>query len=146
MAQRFTLPGKAYLIELAPGPARQLTRRVQELLQRADLVLHEDPISEDVSALISVHASVQDVRKPIDGKKISPEEIQGRMIAAARNGQAVLRLKRGEPSSFGPIDEEIAALREARIEFENVPGAAAAASAPGHMPHMERDSVSKHVS
>jgi siroheme synthase len=147
MAPRYTLPGKVYLSEAGSGQVRQMTRRVQELLQKADLVLHEDPVSEDVSALISVHASVQDVRKPIDGKKISPEEIQGRMIAAARIGKIVVRLKGSEPSSFGEAQEELAALREAGIEFEIVPGAAAAAaSATGQMPPMERESVSKHVS
>jgi siroheme synthase len=146
MAPRYTLPGKVYLSEAGSGPARQMTRRLQELLQRADLVLLEDPVSEDVSALISVHASVQDVRKPIDGKKISSEEIQRRMIAAARVGQIVVRLKGSEPSSFGEAQEELAALREAGIEFEIVPGAAAAASATGQMPPMERESVSKHVS
>jgi siroheme synthase len=143
MAQRFSLPGKVYLSEAGSGPARG----VQELLQRADLVFHEDLVPEDVSALISVHASVQDVRKPINGKTISPEEIHRRMIAAAHNGQIVVRLKGGEPSSFGETEEETAALREAGIEFEVVPAAAAAAaSATGQMRPMERESASKHVS
>jgi uroporphyrin-III C-methyltransferase len=146
MAQPFTLPGKVYLIDAGLVPTEQLTRRVQELLRRADLVLHEDLVSDDVTALISVHASVQDVRKPIDDQTISPEEIQGRMIAAARNGQVVVRLKGEEPSSFGQMDEEMAALTDARIEFESIPGAAVAASATGHVPPMERESASKHVS
>jgi len=122
----YTLSGKVYLA-LAGTGARMVTRRVQELLQRADVVLHDDLVPEDVSALISVHASVQDVRKPIDGKQISPEEIRRRMIAAARSGQTVVRLKGKDPSNFGLVDEEIAALREAGMEFEVVSGAAATA-------------------
>ena len=124
MTKGYTLSGKVYLA-LAGTGARMVTRRVQELLQRADVVLHDDLVPEDVSALISVHASVQDVRKPIDGKQISPEEIRRRMIAAAHSGQTVVRLKGKDPSSFGPVDEEIAALREAGMEFEVISGAAA---------------------
>jgi len=146
MAQPFTLPGNVYLIEAGSLPGKQLTRRLQDLLIKADLVLHEELLSENVSAVISVHASVQDVRKSVDGTRISPEELQRRMIAAARNGQSVVRLKGSDPSSFGDTQEELAALREAKIDFEIVPAAsAAAASAAGQLPPVEREVFPKHV-
>jgi len=145
MAIRFTLPGKVYLVGAGPGSAKLLTLRAIEALRAAHLVLHDDLVSGDVLAAIPAHISVHNVGKRCGLKKNSQEEINRRMIAAARVGQTVVRLKGGDPLVFGRTQEEIAALREAKIDFEIVPGitAATAAAASAQIPLTERKGASK---
>ena len=128
MTRRFTLPGKVYLTGAGAGPgsAKRLTARELEILERADLVLHDDLVSADVLALVPAHTSVQNVGKRFARKKATQEETLARMIEAAQRRQTVVRLKGGDPLTFGQTQEEIVALHEAGIEFEIVPGITAA--------------------
>jgi len=123
------LPGKVYLTGAGPGSAKLLTLRAVEVLENADIVFHDDLVSEEVLALIPAHVAVHNVGKRCGPKKISQEEIQQRLIRAARSGQSVVRLKGGDPLIFGRAQEEIAALRKADIPFEIVPGVTAACAA-----------------
>lgn len=147
MALRYTLPGKVYLTGAGPGSAKLLTVRALELLRAADVVLHDDLVSTEVLAMVTPRAAVQNVGKRCGVKKVTQDEIHRRMIAAARNGQTVVRLKGGDPLIFGRTQEEITALREAGIEFEIVPGitAATAAAAAAQIPLTDRKSGSKVV-
>jgi siroheme synthase len=129
MTRHFTLPGKVYLTGAGPVSAKLLTARTLEILQRADLVLHDDLVPADVLALVPAHTSVQNVGKRFARKKATQEEILARMIDAAQRGQTVVRLKGGDPQTFERTQEEIVALREAGIEFEIVLGTTAAAAA-----------------
>jgi len=143
----FTLPGKVYLVGAGPGSAKLLTLRALEILRAAELVLHDDLVSDEVLAAVPAHVAVQSVGKRYGAKKNSQEEIHSRMIAAARSGWTVVRLKGGDPLVFARTQEEIIALREAHIEFEIVPGitAATAAAASAQIPLTERKGASKLV-
>lgn len=147
MAQRYSLPGRVHLTGAGPGSAKLLTLRALELLREADVVLHDDLVSAEVLAMIPARAAVHNVGKRCGVKKTTQEEINRRMIAAARSGQTVVRLKGGDPLIFGRTQEEISALREAGVEFEIVPGitAAAAAAAAAQIPLTDRQSASKVV-
>lgn len=147
MATRYALPGKVYLAGAGPGSAKLLTLRAMEVLQEADLVLHDDLVSADVLACIPARTAVHRVGKRCGHKKTTQEEIHRRMIGAARGGQTVVRLKGGDPLIFGRTHEEISALRQAGIEFEIIPGitAAAAAAAGAQIPLTERTSAEKLV-
>src|SRR5215475_553906 len=129
MTAPYTLPGKVYLTGAGPGSSKLLTLRALEVLRTADVVFHDDLVSEEVLAVIPSHIAVHSVGKRCALKKTSQEEIQRRIIAAARSGQSVVRLKGGDPLVFGRAHEEITALREAGIDFEIVPGITAAAAA-----------------
>src|SRR5690606_18053331 len=78
------------------------------------------------------------------GRLIPQQEINELMIAAARQGKVVVRLKGGDPAIFGRTAEELAALEAAEVEYEVVPGvtSALAASSYSGIPLTHRDVAS----
>ena len=147
MAKRYTLPGKVYLAGAGPGSAKLLTLQALEALRTADVVLHDDLVSEDVLAQVPPRVALFNVGKRCGAKKVTQEEIHRRMISAARNGQTVVRLKGGDPLIFARTRDEIDALREAGVDFEIIPGitAATAAAAVAQIPLTDRKHASKLV-
>jgi len=147
MASYAGLPGTVYLTGAGPGSAKLLTVRAVEVLKSADVVFHDDLVTEEILALIPSHAGVYNVGKRCGLKKISQEQIQEKIVQAARCGQTVVRLKGGDPLVFGRAQEEIAALRENSIPFEIVPGvtAACAAAAVAEISLTDRKAASKVV-
>lgn len=121
--------GQAYLVGAGPGDPELLTVKALRILQQADLVLHDDLVSPSILNLASPHARIVSVGKRCGKKSVSQAEINARMIAGARQGLAVVRLKGGDPSVFGRGGEEIEALRAANVDFEIVPGITAASAA-----------------
>jgi len=144
---RYKLPGKVYLAGAGPGSADLLTVRALKALQTADIVFHDDLVSDEVLSRIPARVAVFSAGKRCGTHKTSQEEIQQRIIAAAQNGKTVVRLKGGDPLIFARTHEEIAALREKEIEFEIIPGvtAATAAAAAAKIPLTERHNASKLV-
>lgn len=121
--------GRVYLVGAGPGDPDLLTTRAARLLATADVVLTDDLVPEKVLRLASAEALAQNVGKRCGQKKITQAEINTLMIANAREGRSVVRLKSGDPLVFGRAAEEIDALREASVEFEVVPGITAAFAA-----------------
>lgn len=121
--------GKVYLVGAGPGDPDLLTVKALRLLQSADVVLHDDLVPQAILALAPDAAEVVNVGKRCGVKSISQEEINARMIEQARAGRKVVRLKSGDPLLFSRAAEEIAALGEAKIAFEIVPGITAAFAA-----------------
>jgi len=145
---RYTgLPGIVYLTGAGPGFANLLTLRALEVLKGADVVFHDDLVTEEILALIPPHVAVQNVGKRCGPKRVSQEQIHERVIGAARKGQTVVRLKGGDPLLFGRAQDEVAALRENGIPFEIVPGvtAACAAAAAAEISLTDRRAASKLV-
>jgi uroporphyrin-III C-methyltransferase len=121
--------GKVYLVGAGPGDPELLTVKALRLLQSAQLVLHDDLVPPAVLRLASPQAEIANVGKRCGEKNITQGEINSWMISRARAGCAVLRLKSGDPLIFGRAAEEIAALTEAGVAFEVVPGVTAALAA-----------------
>src|SRR6267143_1621254 len=119
------MPGKVYLVGAGPGDPELLTRKAWRVLQSADVVLHDDLVSEEILRVLPRTAQVVNVGKRCGAKGISQDEINERMVSAARTGKIVARLKNGDPLLFGRAGEEMEALRQAGIEFEVIPGATA---------------------
>jgi len=123
------MPGKVYLVGAGPGDPELLTRKAWRVLQSADVVLHDDLVSEEILRILPRAAQVVNVGKRCGAKGISQVEINERMVTLAREGKIVARLKNGDPLIFGRAGEEMEALRQAGIEFEVIPGVTAALGA-----------------
>jgi uroporphyrin-III C-methyltransferase len=121
--------GKVYLIGAGPGDPDLLTVKAARLLAIATVVLHDSLVSSEVLQLISSEAEVIDVGKRCGQKLLTQDEINALLISYAAQHETVIRLKGGDPLIFGRAGEEIEALRNARIDFEIVPGITAALGA-----------------
>src|SRR6266478_283209 len=128
------MPGKVYLVGAGPGDPELLTRRAWRVLQSTDVVLHDDLVSEEILRVLPLAAQVVNVGKRCGAKGISQIEINALMVSLARQGKLVARLKNGDPLLFGRAGEEMDALRQAEIEFEEVAGDLQAAGIGAEIP------------
>ncbi|MGA3284509.1 MAG: uroporphyrinogen-III C-methyltransferase [Verrucomicrobiota bacterium] len=121
--------GAVYLVGAGPGDAGLLTLRGAELLRRADVVLHDALVNPDLLRLAPPSAELI-----ARGKNMAmpQEEIVALLIARAREGKCVVRLKGGDPYIFGRGGEEAEALAAAKIPFEVVPGVSSVVAAPNY--------------
>jgi uroporphyrin-III C-methyltransferase len=121
--------GKVYLVGAGPGDPELLTVKAARLLARASVVFHDSLVSQEILRLIARNAEVVDVGKRCGHKLLTQEEINSLLVSAASKHELVVRLKGGDPLIFGRAGEEIEALRNARVDFEIVPGITAALGA-----------------
>ncbi len=126
------MPGKVYLVGAGPGDPGLLTLKGLECLARADLVLYDGLVNPLILRHTNARAERTCRSTSPDGLHLDQDEINHRLIAAAREGKTVVRLKGGDPFVFGRGGEEAAALAEARIPFEVVPGVTAAVAASAY--------------
>jgi uroporphyrin-III C-methyltransferase len=139
--------GKVYLVGAGPGDPGLLTVEALRLLQTADVVFHDDLVSNEILALIPEQVHVENVGKRCGHARIAQEQIHSLMINATKEGWKVVRLKSGDPLIFGRAGEEIDALRHAGVAYEIVPGITAAigAAARAGIPLTDRRLASKLV-
>ena len=136
--------GKAYLIGAGPGDPGLLTLRGRQRLGEADLVLYDYLVNTRILQYARPGAELECLGRHGHGRLVSQEEIHARMIAAARAGKIVARLKGGDPAIFGRTAEELAALDGAGIPYEVVPGISSAQAASSYtgIPLTHRDASS----
>ena len=133
--------GKVWLVGAGPGDPELLTLKAVKALRAAQVILCDDLVHDDVLAHAHPVARVVRVGKRGGMASTSQNFIIRLMIAEARAGLEVVRLKGGDPMVFGRGGEECTALAQARIEFEVVNGITsglAAATAIG-VPLTHRD-------
>jgi uroporphyrin-III C-methyltransferase / precorrin-2 dehydrogenase / sirohydrochlorin ferrochelatase len=126
LPQKRTDEGIVYLVGAGPGDPDLLTLRALQALQGADVVFYDDLVSEAV-----LDRARRDAERVFVGKRkgqpgIGQDEINRRLIEAARGGRNVVRLKGGDSFIFGRGGEELEALRQANIPTVVVPGITAA--------------------
>jgi uroporphyrin-III C-methyltransferase/precorrin-2 dehydrogenase/sirohydrochlorin ferrochelatase len=114
--------GHVTLVGAGPGDPGLLTLAGLRALQQADVVLHDRLVSPEVLGLARRDADLVEVGKAGGGPSTPQERIHELLIAEARAGRRVVRLKGGDPCVFGRGGEEVAALRAAGIEVDVVPG------------------------
>jgi len=122
-------PGKVFLVGAGPGDPELLTLRAARVLASADYALHDALVSAEVLAMASPNTVLEDVGKRCGDRAMRQEQIHARMIELSRAGFSVVRLQGGDPAIFGRAGEEIAALDQARVDWEIVPGITAASAA-----------------
>lgn len=120
--------GKVCIVGAGPGDPSLLTIRAAELIAQADDLVVDALVPKAVYRDAS--ARVVYVGKRAGRRSVAQRDIEGILIRLARAGRTVVRLKGGDPSLFGRVGEEIAALEEAGIEYELVPGVTSALAAP----------------
>src|ERR1044071_174760 len=114
--------GTVYLVGAGPGDAGLLTLRGAELLRRADVVVYDALVNPDLLRVAPGSAEMIFGGKRAKEHALTQDQINALLLAKAREGKMVVRLKGGDPYVFGRGGEEAEALAEARIEFEVVPG------------------------
>jgi uroporphyrin-III C-methyltransferase len=123
-------PGTVDLVGGGPGDAGLITVRGLELLRRADVVAHDRLIGAELLQEARPDAVLVDVGKGPGHAPYSQAEINRLLIDYASSGQAVVRLKGGDPFVFGRGSEEVAACEGAGIPVRVVPGVTSAVAAP----------------
>jgi len=121
--------GKVFFVGAGPGDPELLTMKAHALLRWAGIVLHDDLVPASILSLAGPHAMIVNVGKRCGAKKITQAEIHRLLIASARRGMNVVRLKSGDPGIFGRLAEEIDSLEAAGIPAEVVPGVTAGVAA-----------------
>ena len=122
--------GRVALVGAGPGDPDLLTIRAFRLLRRADVVLHDNLVSEEVLQLAAGSRLVP-VGKIGGGRHTPQETINGLLLAEAKAGRAVVRLKGGDPFVFGRGSEEAIFLAAHGVPVEVVPGITSAVAAAG---------------
>jgi uroporphyrin-III C-methyltransferase/precorrin-2 dehydrogenase/sirohydrochlorin ferrochelatase len=118
------------LIGAGPGDPGLMTMRACARLAEADVVLYDGLVPSAVRRLSGAGARRVSVARRVGAKARSHQSVIDLMIAGARAGQRIVRLKSGDPLIFGRGGEEAAALSAAGVPFEIVPGVSTALAAP----------------
>lgn len=120
-AGRLEAPALVSIVGAGPGDPELLTWRAVRRLEQADIVFYDGLVPQTVVDVASTAQRVTVSRRP-GSSRIAPAAVADLMIAAARRGQRVVRLRAGDPFVLARGAEEALALVEAGIPFEIVPG------------------------
>ena len=125
MADMITL-GEVWLVGAGPGDPDLLTRKAERLIGAASVVFYDALVGPGVLDLIPPHVRRVPVGKRSGRHSKDQSSINDLLVAAAQDGERVVRLKGGDPSIFGRSAEEVAHLRAAGVSVHICPGITAA--------------------
>ena len=136
--------GTIFLVGAGPGDPDLLTLRAARLIEKAQVVVHDGLVDPAILELTHPHAELISVAKRRSKHTLPQEEINRLLVAYARSGVDVVRLKGGDPFIFGRGGEEAEEARAEGVRVEVVPGISAAngAAAASQIALTHRDASS----
>jgi len=121
-----------YLVGAGPGDPDLITVRGADVLRRADVVVYDRLSAEALLALAPPGAERISVGKTPGHASAAQADINALLVDKGKAGLEVVRLKGGDPFVFARGGEEAAALRDAGVPFEVVPGITSAIAVPAY--------------
>ncbi|MCK0471456.1 uroporphyrinogen-III C-methyltransferase [Halalkalibacter sp. APA_J-10(15)] len=114
--------GYVYLVGAGPGDIRLMTIKGQQCLEKADVVLYDRLVNPLLLEQTKPDIELVYCGKLPDRHTLRQETIQELLVDYAKKGKIVVRLKGGDPSVYGRVGEEAAALEAAGVQYEIIPG------------------------
>jgi uroporphyrinogen III methyltransferase/synthase len=121
-----------YLVGAGPGDPDLITVKGAEVLRRADVVVYDRLSVESLLELAPAEAERISVGKTPGSPSTPQADINALLVERGKSGQTVVRLKGGDPFVFARGGEEAAALADAGVDFEVVPGITSAVAVPAY--------------
>ncbi len=121
--------GHVAFVGAGPGDPELLTLKARRVLDEADVVIYDRLVGAGVLELARREAVMIDAGKEGFGAQMKQDDINALIVEHAANGAQVVRLKGGDATVFGRLDEEIEAVEAAAISWGIVPGITSASAA-----------------
>lgn len=125
--------GRVSLVGAGPGDPELVTLKALQAIQRADVILYDHEIDHAILDLARRGARRIDIGRRCSRQTMSQAAINAMLVERAQAGEHVVRLKSGDPFIFGRGGEELAALRDAALDVEIIPGVTAACAAAARL-------------
>lgn len=126
-------PGHISFVGAGPGDPELLTLKARNTLHDADVVLYDRLVSKEILELARREAVLIETGKTGFGKTMKQDDINDLIITHGKSGAHVVRLKSGDPSIFGRLDEELEAVIAAALPYTIIPGITSAVAAAAHL-------------
>ncbi len=136
--------GTVYLLGAGPGDPGLLTLKARDILARADVIVYDALANVSFLSWARADAEKIYVGKIADKHALPQKDINALLVARAKEGRSVARLKGGDPYIFGRGGEEAEELLAAGVPFVEVPGISSTIAAPAYagIPLTHRDYAS----
>ena len=121
--------GHVSFVGAGPGDPELLTMKARRALHEADVVIHDRLVTPEILELARREAEIIDMGKEGFGPSTPQDQIDAMIAAKALDGNHVVRLKSGDATIFGRLDEEMDACTRAGVGFTIIPGITSASAA-----------------